>query len=69
MGVTEAIPDEDMRGIMETIFWGTVRCTKRVVPIMRDINPKTGAIGGTVIQVTSIGGRLALPGSASYHAA
>lgn len=68
MGVTEAIADDEMRGIVETIFWGAVRCTKRVVPIMREVNPKTGPIGGTVLQITSMGGRITLPGGASYHA-
>ena len=53
---------------METNFWGPMRLTRRAVGIFRDINPQSGVIGGTIVNVSSIGGRIALPAEAPYHA-
>lgn len=67
MGVTEAVPESDLRDMFETNYWGAVRMTTKVLPIFRQENKATGKIGGTVIQVSSIGGRMAYPASAGYH--
>lgn len=67
MGVTEAVPESDLRDMFETNYWGAVRMTTKVLPIFREENKATGKIGGTVIQVSSIGGRMAYPASAGYH--
>jgi NAD(P)-dependent dehydrogenase (short-subunit alcohol dehydrogenase family) len=66
MGDTEAIPEPDARLQMETLFWGPVFMTQEAVRIFREINPSLQ--GGTVVQISSIGGLVTFPGSAFYHA-
>jgi NAD(P)-dependent dehydrogenase (short-subunit alcohol dehydrogenase family) len=66
-GDTENAPEEDARRLLDTNYWGTVRVTKHAVRVMREENPKTGAQGGVIINVTSMGGRIAFPGNAYYH--
>ena len=67
-GVAEALPESAMRSMMETNFWGPMHLTRKAVGIFRDTNPKTGEIGGTIVNVSSIGGRVAFPAEAGYHA-
>ncbi|KAH8899761.1 short-chain dehydrogenase/reductase-like protein SDR [Thozetella sp. PMI_491] len=66
-GDTENAAEEDTRRIVETDFWGTVRVTKHAMRVLREENPKTGQQGGVVMNVTSLGGRVAFPGNAFYH--
>ncbi|OJJ65683.1 hypothetical protein ASPBRDRAFT_79675 [Aspergillus brasiliensis CBS 101740] len=66
MGDTEAIPESDARLQMDTIFWGPVQITQEAVRIFREVNP--AGKGGTIVQVSSIGGYLTFPGGAFYHA-
>ena len=66
MGDTEAIPEPDARLQLETLFWGPVFLTQEAVGILRDRNPR--GRGGTIVQISSIGGMLTFPGSAFYHA-
>ncbi len=69
VGDTEAAGDEEARALMDTNFWGLVDVTKRVLPIMRDENPKNGGQqGGVIANVTSMGGRVGYPASSFYHA-
>jgi NAD(P)-dependent dehydrogenase (short-subunit alcohol dehydrogenase family) len=68
MGDTETVGLEKARGAMDTNFWGAVMVTQKLLPIFRDENGKTGAKGGLVMQITSMGGRLAFPGNTFYHA-
>ena len=68
LGIAEALPEASMRATMETNFWGPVHLTRKAVAIFRDVNPNSGDIGGTVVNVSSIGGRLAYPAEAGYHA-
>lgn len=68
LGIAEALPETSMRTAMETNFWGPMHLTRKAVAIFRDVNPKSGEIGGTIVNVTSIGGRIALPAEAGYHA-
>jgi NAD(P)-dependent dehydrogenase (short-subunit alcohol dehydrogenase family) len=63
-GDTEVVPDEAARLEMETLFWGPVHVTQEVLPIFREVNPQ----GGTIVNVSSIGGWLTFPGNAFYHA-
>jgi NADP-dependent 3-hydroxy acid dehydrogenase YdfG len=67
-GDTEALPDQQMRSQMETNFWAALSLTREAVRIFREVNPKSGGIGGTVVQISSIGGRVAFTGGALYHA-
>jgi NAD(P)-dependent dehydrogenase (short-subunit alcohol dehydrogenase family) len=67
-GDTEALNDGQMRDQLETNFWSALSLTREAVRIFREVNPKSGSIGGTVVQVSSIGGRVAFQGGALYHA-
>lgn len=68
MGDTETMDMQQARGVMEANFWGAVRVTQLCLPILREENVKTGRRGGLVMQVTSMGGRLAFAGNTFYHA-
>ena len=60
-----AVEDESLeqfRRVMETNYFGAVRCIKQVLPTMR----KRGS--GCIINVTSIAGRIALGASSAYAA-
>ncbi|KPM40334.1 hypothetical protein AK830_g6232 [Neonectria ditissima] len=59
----EDISLESFRGQIETLFFGVVHVTRAVLPTMR----KQGS--GHIIQVSSIGGRVATPGLAAYQSA
>jgi NAD(P)-dependent dehydrogenase (short-subunit alcohol dehydrogenase family) len=61
-GDTENATEAQERREMETLFWGTVRITKHAMRVMREHR------GGLVMNVTSVGGFLGLPGNAFYHA-
>jgi NAD(P)-dependent dehydrogenase (short-subunit alcohol dehydrogenase family) len=65
-GDTEAVPEEEARNQMETNFWGPVRITRGALRIFREVNPQ--GQGGTVVQVSSLGGWIGFPGNAFYHA-
>ena len=60
-----AVEDESLeqfRRVMETNYFGAVRCVKQVLPAMR----KRGA--GCIINVTSIAGRVAFSATSAYAA-
>ena len=60
----ETTTDEDFRTQFETNFWGVYNVSKAAIPIMRSQG------GGTVVQFSSLGGRVERnPGVASYQAA
>jgi NAD(P)-dependent dehydrogenase (short-subunit alcohol dehydrogenase family) len=59
----EQVSSERFRALIETNFFGVVSMSRAAIPIMR--RQKSGCI----LQISSVGGRLATPGSASYHAA
>ncbi|KAL4734577.1 hypothetical protein BDV11DRAFT_209262 [Aspergillus similis] len=65
-GDTEAVSDEDARDQMETNFWGPVRITRGVLRIFREVN--NPGQGGTIVQISSVGGWVGFPGNAYYHA-
>ena len=61
-GAVEELTEDELRGQMETNFFGTVWVTQASLPIMR-------AQGhGHLLQVTSEGGVRAFPGIGAYHA-
>jgi NAD(P)-dependent dehydrogenase (short-subunit alcohol dehydrogenase family) len=59
----EQMSAEDFQAIVDTCFYGVVYITRAAVPVMR--NQKSGHI----FQVSSVGGRHAVPGNTPYHAA
>jgi NAD(P)-dependent dehydrogenase (short-subunit alcohol dehydrogenase family) len=59
----EQLSSERFKALMDTNFYGVVNVTRAALPIMR--RQKSGYI----IQISSVGGRLARPGSTGYHAA
>jgi NAD(P)-dependent dehydrogenase (short-subunit alcohol dehydrogenase family) len=61
-GYTEDIPIEEWRRQMETNFFGLVAMTKSVLPIMRTQGE------GTIINISSVSGRMGFPGYAPYAA-
>ncbi len=59
----EQITSEKFRDVIETCLFGVVYTTRAAVPVMR--RQKSGHI----FQVSSIGGRVTIPGNSPYHAA
>ena len=54
--------DDEIRAIFETNFFGLVAMTQAVLPGMR------ARRSGTIVQMSSIGGVVSLPGTGYYHA-
>jgi NAD(P)-dependent dehydrogenase (short-subunit alcohol dehydrogenase family) len=61
-GVVEETSLDTYRGIMETNFYGALRCIKAVLPSMRENG------SGCIVNVTSQAGRLAMPSMSAYCA-
>jgi short-subunit dehydrogenase len=61
-GAFEESSTHDGRAQLETNFFGTVRVIKAVLPIMRKQHE------GTIVNITSMGGRVAIPFDSYYHA-
>ncbi|MNC03683.1 3-oxoacyl-[acyl-carrier-protein] reductase FabG [compost metagenome] len=59
----EETSSEDFKKLMDTCFYGVVNLTRAVLPVMRKQR------SGHILQISSVGGRFATPGSAAYHAA
>src|ERR1700733_4448501 len=59
----EQISAEDFQAVVDTCFYGVVYTTRAAVPVMRKQK------SGHIFQVSSVGGRMAMPGNSPYHAA
>jgi NAD(P)-dependent dehydrogenase (short-subunit alcohol dehydrogenase family) len=59
----EQLSSERFKAVIDTNFYGVVNVTRAALPIMRKQR------SGCILQVSSVGGRLGLPGSTAYHAA
>ena len=59
----EQMTSEEFRDVVETCLFGVVYTTHAAIPMMR--RQKSGHI----FQISSIGGRMAMPGNSPYHAA
>jgi NAD(P)-dependent dehydrogenase (short-subunit alcohol dehydrogenase family) len=59
----EQLSSERFKAVVDTNFYGVVNVTRAALPIMR--KQKSGCI----LQISSVGGRLGLPGNTPYHAA
>lgn len=62
MGPLEGVTPEQLEHQFQTNVFGLVSTIQAILPVLR----RQG--GGTIINVTSIGGRLAFPLTSSYHA-
>jgi NAD(P)-dependent dehydrogenase (short-subunit alcohol dehydrogenase family) len=63
LAAVEDITLEDFRAQVDANLFGAVNVTKAALPTLRAQG------GGRIIQVSSVGGRLATPGLSAYHAA
>jgi NAD(P)-dependent dehydrogenase (short-subunit alcohol dehydrogenase family) len=63
VGAVEELTMADLRALMEVMFFGAVAVTKAVLPVLR----RQG--GGAVVQMSSMGGQLGMPGFGAYCAA
>src|SRR3954468_23312967 len=61
-GALETLPTDAVRRQFETNVFGLLRMCQLVLPGMR------GAGRGTIVNVSSMGGRLVFPGGGAYHA-
>src|SRR6202049_4561000 len=59
----EQMSAEDFQAVVDTCFYGVVYTTRAAVPVMRKQK------SGHILQVSSVGGRIAVPGNTPYHAA
>jgi NAD(P)-dependent dehydrogenase (short-subunit alcohol dehydrogenase family) len=59
----EQLSSERFRAVVDTNFYGVVNVTRAAIPIMRKQK------NGCILQISSVGGRLARPGNSPYHAA
>ncbi len=63
IGALEETRDDELRTVMETMFFGPVALTKALIPRMRTRR------AGTVVQITSVGGVTTAAGFGAYCAA
>jgi NAD(P)-dependent dehydrogenase (short-subunit alcohol dehydrogenase family) len=61
-GSLEDLSIEEIKAQFETNFFGVIRVTQQVLPIMRKQKS-----GGTIVNVSSVGGRIGLPAVSAYH--
>jgi len=63
VGAVEELTMDDLRALMDTMFFGAVALTKAVVPQMRERG------SGTIVQISSMGGQVSPPGFGAYCSA
>jgi len=61
-GAVEEVSPEDWRGVFDVNFFGTLDVTRAVLPSMR------AAGGGTIVLMSSLGGRVSVPFASPYCA-
>lgn len=62
-GSVEDLSIEEIKALFETNFFGVIRVTQKVLPIMRMQNRG----GGTIVNVSSVGGRMGVPILSAYQ--
>ncbi|MGW5743612.1 oxidoreductase [Amycolatopsis sp. NPDC003861] len=60
VGAVEELTMDELRALMDVMFFGAVAVTKAVLPHLRAQG------SGTVVQISSMGGQLSLPGYGAY---
>jgi NAD(P)-dependent dehydrogenase (short-subunit alcohol dehydrogenase family) len=61
MGAIEALAEEDIRGVMETNFFGALRVTRAAIPELR-------SHGGVIVNISSMAGMVGMAGAGAYCA-
>ena len=61
VGALEDLSMQEIRAQFETNLFGAIRVMKAVLPIMRENR------SGTIVNITSMGGRVAIPLDPAYH--
>jgi len=61
-GVTEELSLDDFRAVMETNYFGALRCIKELLPEMRERG------SGCIINVTSVAGKISTSPLSAYAA-
>src|SRR5215216_700969 len=61
-GPLEDTSIEEIKAQFETNFFGVIRVTQQVLPVMRN-----QSIGGTIVNVSSVGGRIGVPVLSAYQ--
>jgi NAD(P)-dependent dehydrogenase (short-subunit alcohol dehydrogenase family) len=59
----EQLGSEKFKAVVDTNFYGVVNVTRAALPIMRKQR------SGCILQISSVGGRIGVPGNTPYHAA
>jgi NAD(P)-dependent dehydrogenase (short-subunit alcohol dehydrogenase family) len=63
VGAVEELEDRQLRDLMDTMFFGPVGLVQAVLPSMRERGR------GTIVQLSSMGGQVSMPGFGAYCAA
>jgi NAD(P)-dependent dehydrogenase (short-subunit alcohol dehydrogenase family) len=61
LGALEDLSIEEIKAQFETNFFGAIRITHQVLPVMRKHN------SGTIVNISSVGGRMGIPSLSAYH--
>jgi NAD(P)-dependent dehydrogenase (short-subunit alcohol dehydrogenase family) len=62
VGAVEETPENELRALMETNFFGAVALTRALLPTMRAQG------SGTIVNISSMGGQMSYPGFGAYSA-
>jgi NAD(P)-dependent dehydrogenase (short-subunit alcohol dehydrogenase family) len=63
VGAFEDLSLEEIKAQFETNLFGVIRVTQQVLPVMR----KKNSGGGTIVNVSSVGGRMGVPILSAYQ--
>ena len=61
LGALEDLSIEEIKAQFETNFFGVIRVTQQVLPVMRKQK------SGTIVNISSVGGRMGIPSLSAYH--
>jgi NAD(P)-dependent dehydrogenase (short-subunit alcohol dehydrogenase family) len=62
IGAVEETPEQELRAVMETNFFGAVALTRAVLPTLR------AQRSGAIVNISSMGGQLSFAGAGAYSA-
>ena len=66
VGAVEDIPMSEFKAQFETNLFGTVRVIKAAAPTMRRTAAEGGAPGPTIVNISSVAGRIGFPATSAY---